>query len=142
MQPLFFALCATVPNLCHDILNTFNSLHVMGKIISNTLRTAELEPLSWFSVQSLSRRMVANNRARIYGTLWILPGECKAQDVFNMEGLYLWFMHLLFDVYYHKDSTMPKLQFSYASEKHVFGYPAPEVSYKIGKDECITADPF
>jgi hypothetical protein len=86
--------------------------------------------------------MLANNRARIYGTLWILPEECKAQDVFNMEGLYLWFMHLLFDVYYHKDSTMPKLQFSYASEEHALCHPTPTVPNKIGKEKCIAADLF
>jgi hypothetical protein len=59
-----------------------------------------------------------------------------------MEGIYLRFRHLIFDIYNDKNSTMPKLQFSYAPEKHDFCPPSYTAAYQICKDEGITADPF
>jgi hypothetical protein len=69
-----------------------------------------------------------------------LSEKCNAKDVFNQEGIYLQFRHLLFDIPNNKNSTMPKLQFSFAPEKH--GFCRPIAAYQIGKDECITTDPF
>jgi hypothetical protein len=57
-----------------------------------------------------------------------------------MEGIYLQFRHLLFDLSNNKNSTMPKLQFSYAPEKHDFCHPI--AAYQIGEDEYIAGDPF
>jgi hypothetical protein len=37
---------------------------------------------------------------------------------------------------------MPKLQFSYAQEKHDFCLPSPTTAYEIGKKKRITYEQF
>ena len=81
----------------------------------------------------LSKTVFGDGRSRIYGTLWILPEECKAQDVFNMEGLYLWFRHLLLIYIIIKIPQCPNCNFPMPRKSMVFAILFPEYIIKLAR---------
>jgi hypothetical protein len=71
-----------------------------------------------------------------------LPEECKAQDVFNMEGLYLWFRHLLLIYIIIKIPQCPNCNFPMTRKSMVFAILFPEYIFKLARRSLLKVIQF